>query len=365
MKIMLLVLPLVYISANAYLYWKTLQALNGIPFTFKAIISVLFWICAFAIFISAALGKTDSPAILIRSLYLAGSIWMAYLLYSVLLLLAFDLVKLLSPMSGHGLKYVFPAVCCLLVYGYVNYRNPKIEKIDIVLDKSVGDKDIKAVAVSDIHLGYATGPKALERYVELIDSQDPDVIFICGDLIDNSLKPLSDPRFAEGLRRLEAPMGIYMVAGNHEYISGIDECCSYLENNTDIILLRDSIAVLPGGIQIAGRDDRANRNRLTLDVLLKETDDDRPVIILDHQPYELREADSMCADIQISGHTHRGQMWPLSILVDRMYEQSHGYRRWKNSHVFVSSGLSLWGPPFRIGTDSDMAVLTISSSVSD
>ena len=92
---------------------------------------------------------------------------------------------------------------------------------------------------------------------------------------------------------------------------------------------------------------------------MKKTDSTKPTLLIDHQPYEVAKKDSLGIDIQFSGHTHRGQVWPLSLLVDNMYEQSHGYRQWPHSHVYVSSGLSLWGPPFRIGTDSDMLVMTI------
>ena len=160
---------------------------------------------------------------------------------------------------------------------------------------------------------------------------------------------------------MKAPMGIYMVPGNHEYISGIEACESFV-SGTRITLLRDSMAVLPGGLQLVGRDDRSNRNRLPLDTLLAGADMTRPVFVLDHQPYDLAQSDSLGVDIQVSGHTHRGQIWPLNWLTDALYEQSHGSRKWPHSHIFVSSGLSLWGPPFRIGTRSDMAVLHISGN---
>ena len=83
------------------------------------------------------------------------------------------------------------------------------------------------------------------------------------------------------------------------------------------------------------------------------------MVVLDHQPYDLAQTDALKVDLQISGHTHRGQVWPLSWLTDKMYEQSHGYRKWSYSHIWVSSGLSLWGPPFRIGTKSDLAVIDL------
>ena len=88
-------------------------------------------------------------------------------------------------------------------------------------------------------------------------------------------------------------------------------------------------------------------------------DKSKPVILLDHQPYQLAESQAAGIDLQFSGHTHHGQVWPMNWVTDHLYEQSHGYRQWENSHIYISSGLSLWGPPFRIGTESEMVVLQL------
>ena len=102
-----------------------------------------------------------------------------------------------------------------------------------------------------------------------------------------------------------------------------------------------------------------NRRRKPLEELLTQADLERPTILLDHQPYELNRTDSLGIDLQLSGHTHHGQVWPVNLLTDHIYEQSHGYRRWTKSHIWVSSGISLWGPPFRIGTRGDMAIIRL------
>ena len=162
----------------------------------------------------------------------------------------------------------------------------------------------------------------------------------------------------EELAELKAPLGIYMVPGNHEYISGIRKSMQFI-NETPIRLLRDEIVTLPGGIQIIGRDDRSNTSRLSLQELAKNMDPAKPVILLDHQPYDLSDTEKAGIDLQFSGHTHRGQVWPISLITDHLFDQSYGYRRWGNSHIYVSSGLSLWGPPFRIGTDSELVVFNI------
>ena len=121
-------------------------------------------------------------------------------------------------------------------------------------------------------------------------------------------------------------------------------------------MLRDSVVTLPNGIQLIGRDDRHNRKRRSLQELMVNIDKSKPIILLDHQPFDLEETKAAGIDLQFSGHTHHGQIWPINWVTDYIFEQSHGYRQWGNSHVYVSSGLSLWGPPFRIGTHCEMVI---------
>lgn len=356
MKALFLLLPLIYIGGNIYLFRHSLTAISPLPLWAKCIFSVIFWIAAFSLFLSIGLRDTMTPDWISRTMYRTGSVWMAFLLYMVLSLIVLDLIRLFIPAMGEPFPYALAFVTILLICGNINYHRPKTEHIDITLDKQYGKDNLKIVAVSDVHLGHGTGPGTLRKYVDMINAQSPDLVVITGDLIDNSVKPLLNRPFDKELARIAAP--VYMVPGNHEYISGIDECCKYL-SRADINILRDNVITLPEGIQIIGRDDRSNPERLPLEALMNRIDKEKPVVVLDHQPYDLAKTDSLKVDLQISGHTHAGQMWPLTHIVEGMYEQGHGYRKWDHSHIWVSSGLSLWGPPFRIGSRSDMAVINI------
>lgn len=358
MKIALLLLPLIYLAGNGYLFVRVWQAISCTPVWCRIIVSLLFWSSAFALFAAVGLRDVHMPEVILKWMFRIGSSWMAFLLYAVLLLIVFDIAGLFVPTMRPSLLYALPLTLCLLIYGHINYMHPRTEHIDICLDKPFEGDAIRIAAISDVHLGYGTSASALKRYVQLINSQEPDLILIAGDLIDNSVRPLQNEPYAEILSTLKAPLGIYMVPGNHEYISGIDECMDFL-GSTPVKILRDSIVTLPGGIQIAGRDDRSNHYRKPLQELLDDADNTRPLIVLDHQPYELSRTDSLKVDIQISGHTHRGQIWPLNLITDHLFEQSHGYRKWTHTHIWVSCGLSLWGPPYRIGTYSDMAVIDL------
>lgn len=359
MKLMFLSMIAAYLGGNAYIFVRALQALSCFPLSVKLFLGALYWLAAFALVISLFARNVEMPELLARGLFNVGSIWLVFTLYMVFVLLLTDLSRLFFPLTkaaGFGIALGFTV--CLLAYGHYNYKHPNIHRMDLSLEKPLQGNPMKIVAISDVHLGNGTRKPQLKKFVEMINAENPDLIVIGGDLIDNSLLPLYQQNMAEELNQLKAPMGIYLVPGNHEYISGMEACEAFLKE-TPITLLRDSVVTLPNGMQIMGRDDRSNRRRLPIADLMQRADKSKPVLLLDHQPYEVAKKDSLGIDIQFSGHTHHGQVWPLSLLVDNMYEQSHGYRKWQHSHVYVSSGLSLWGPPFRIGTDSDMAVMTI------
>ena len=360
MKMMFLSMIAAYLCGNIYIFVRALQTLSGLSLGWKVVFSLGYWLAALALVLSIfVLRHIEIPEVLSQGLFNIGSVWLVFTLYMVLALLITDISRLFVPtLKTYGFVVSFGFTVCLLTYGYFNYKHPDINHLDITLDKPLQGQPMKIVAISDVHLGNGTRKPQLQKFVEMINAQEPDLIIIGGDLIDNSLIPLYQQKMAEELNQLKAPMGIYLTPGNHEYISGMEACEQFLKG-TPIRLLRDSIVTLPNGLQLIGRDDRSNRRRLPIAELMKQADSTKPTLLIDHQPYEVAKKDSLGIDIQFSGHTHRGQVWPLSLLVDNMYEQSHGYRKWNHSHVYVSSGLSLWGPPFRIGTKSDMLVMRV------
>ncbi len=356
MKLMFLAMMAAYVGGNIYIFVRALQQLGGAPTWMRVLFGVLFWAVALLLFVAMGARNVALPATLSRTMFNIGSIWLVFTLYMVIALIATDLAHLTIPSFRCGFWVALVAVSALLAYGYWNYLHPRVVELDLAIDRPIEGNEMRIVAVSDVHLGEGTGREQLRRYVDMINAQKPDVVLVAGDLIDNSVAPVVRDSMGEELARIEAP--IYMVAGNHEYISGIERVEEYL-HTTPVRLLRDSVAVLPNGVQLICRDDRSNRRREPLSSLIAKADTTRPIVVLDHQPYHLAEADALGIDLQISGHTHRGQVWPLNLLTDRMYEQSHGYRRWSRAHIYVSSGLSLWGPPFRIGTQSELVVIRL------
>jgi predicted MPP superfamily phosphohydrolase len=356
MPLIFIAIIVLFLGGNVYVFTKLLQSIPLFPLMAKWGIGLVYCLCALSLFGSFILKDNHLPFWLARTMYVVGSGWLVFTLYMVAALLLLSVLRLFNIHIRYEFLAALVVVLPILAYGYYNFTHPKTRVIDIPILVE-GEKPMTIVGVSDLHLGYGMTKGRLKRYVDMINSHNPDVVLIAGDLIDNSVTPLYQTSMADELSELHAKYGIYMVPGNHEYISGMDKCERFLRD-TPIKLLRDDIADLPNGVQVVGRDDRTNRRRKSITDLMALADKSRPTILLDHQPMELAEARNNGVSVQLSGHTHRGQIFPLSLVTDKIFEQSYGLTT-DRTYIYVSSGLSLWGPPFRIGTDSELVVFNL------
>ena len=351
-----------YLLSNIYLFISTIKAIVQAPIAVKVIYGIIFWCLSVSLFASIALRNSHLPQALLGAMYTLGSVWLVFILYMILSIILFSIVRYFFSSIIHNTQlYSFIVTLALLAYGYINHLSPTVTTIDIETPKTIHGDSVTIVGISDVHLGHGTGSKRLHKFVDIINKQHPDAVIIAGDLIDNSVHPLYNREINNELARINAPMGIYMAPGNHEYISGITECADIIKS-TPVNMLIDATATLPNGIQIICRDDASNRSRQSIETLLSAVDTSRATILIDHQPQEIAKKDSAGIDIQFCGHTHRGQIWPGNIVTALLFEQASGYRKWEHSHVYVSSGISLWGPPLRIGTNNEIVVFNIRST---
>ena len=351
---------LAYVAGNIYIYIRGLQTIQHLPLAVRWAFSICFWFVALSFVFVFILRNAHINISVSHTLFDIGTGWLIFTLYMVLLLGCTDLIHFFNKSFQCGFVLSLLLTISLLTYGFVRYQHPVAKIINIVINKQniAIEPSFKIVAISDVHLGLGTVKSKLTKYVELINKQEPDVILICGDLIDNSIVPVINQQMQTELSQLKARYGVYMVAGNHEYISGITDCLRFLEQ-TPISVLRDSVVTLPNGVQLVGRDDRSNRSRQPLTRLMHNVDRARPVIVLDHQPIGIDEVVEAGADLLLCGHTHNGQVWPLNLQVKRMFDLGYGYEQRQQTHIYVTSGISLWGPPFRIGTQSEMVVFQL------
>ncbi len=312
----------------------------------------------------------------------AGSFWLAAMLYFFLGVLLLDIVRAVNAFipvlpdavrANYGTWKFLTAlamtgvVVAVIVSGHINALIPQVREIDLAVRKKTtgaAGETVRIVAASDIHLGTIIGRRRLRSIVDRINALRPDVVLLPGDIVDEDLGPVIRENLGETLRLISAKRGVFAVTGNHEYIGGADRACAYLAEH-GITMLRDGVARLEGGITIVGREDRSSagfggKKRKPLASLMEGVDTSYPVILMDHQPFHLGEASGIGIDMQLSGHTHHGQLWPLNYITRGVYEVSWGETAIGETRYYVSSGVGTWGPPVRTGNRPEILLIRLS-----
>lgn len=342
--------------------WQVLQSFHNLRAAYLITNVVLFLLLMFSLMMQGSL-----PPLVSKTIAFVGYSYMIVLIYMLLSFLLVDIVRIfnfLFGFAGLGIKtfrtlFFFGtllAVSVAMIYGNFKFNHPSIVELDIEVDNPTQNKTMRIVAVSDIHLGIAIEKTRLQKYVDLINAQNPDLVLMAGDVTDNVVSPLVNQDMAQELRQIKSTLGVYAVSGNHEYYSEHPLRTEQYLNSAGITTLRDSYVLIDSSFYIVGRDDRANPKRADLAQIVSELDASLPKILLDHQPYHLIEAQENGIDLQFSGHTHNGQFFPGNLFVKQMYELAHGYMKKGRTHYYVSSGLGLWGPQYRIGTQSEIVL---------
>lgn len=357
--VLLPILGIVYVSWHI---WEILPLSAGWRWG-----AVGCFVATFLLMFGGFLGVIERvPITVAKALYETGNSMIVVLLYLVLVFGVLDLCRYVHIIPKSWLYYngymamgVTGFMILLLGYGYWHFQDKYRQGLELNTQKNISDsasvREKRIVMLSDLHLGYHIGRKELARWGDIINAEHPDLILIGGDIIDISVRPLENGDFASEFKRLKAP--VYACLGNHEYYASEPKAKKFYEE-AGVVLLRDSVATVDG-ITIVGRDDRTNDHRKPLSELMKFAKSGHYTILLDHQPYHLEEAENAKIDFQFSGHTHDGQVWPVSWITRTMYEKSFGYLRKGKTEYYISSGMGIWGPKFRIGTRSEYVVAVI------
>ena len=320
-----------------------------------------------------------SPGVIIKVIIAVGSYYLAFMAYAFSLALFMDIYKLLSsilsflPLLGTTLQaQIWKVGICLIIaliaFGSLNARKAQVITLDLEIPLgNPGIDSLRAVAVSDMHVGPFINSSRIRCLVDKINGLSPDIVFLVGDIVDESITAATEEGLAEELKRIKAPLGIYAVPGNHEYYAGIEDVQKYLSRG-GVRLLRDEFVVIRDSLILVGREDiMANRlgekERQPLSEILREAPENLPIIVLDHTPIDLEEATSQGAVLQLSGHTHNGQMWPFNLVTRLIFEKSWGLLQKGNTLIYVSCGYGTWGPPVRIGSTPEIILLNLTLNV--
>ena len=369
---------LVYGSGNFYIGLRGWQAFprNAV---FSRVYIITFILVALSYFASRII-ENFSVCQASSALFWIGSFWFGFMLYFFAAALFFDIIRLSNHIFNFYPSFIInnydrvktvSAVSVIIItiiihiYGFANARGLNIREISLSVPKKAGSlKELRIAFVSDIHLGTIIKNARLERMVSSINGLKPDIIILGGDVFDEDLKPVLLYNMGDILKDLKARFGTYAVSGNHEYYGGIEEAAAYLENH-GIRVLRDRVMKINNSFYIAGADDHTKKQftgtaPLQFKDLLKDADMNLPVILAVHNPQRIKEAVDIGADVMLSGHTHNGQLWPITLITNMIYEVSYGYRKIGSTQAYVSSGYGSWGPPVRIGTSTEIMLLKLS-----
>ncbi|MBR6205931.1 MAG: metallophosphoesterase [Oscillospiraceae bacterium] len=267
------------------------------------------------------------------------------------------------------------------IAGAVNARTVRVTRYELPKQTLSQTGPLRIVLIADLHIGVNSSPALYERMVRRVNEQEPDLILVAGDIVTSCYGAMEDPEaYASVLRQMKAAYGVFAVYGNHDLeepllggfsLTGAGNAVRHPDMDAFVAscgwkLLRDESVILPDlcGLRLAGRRDESRpgdgvARRAELKELLKGTDPAEPVLLLQHEPAELEELGILGVDLAFSGHTHDGQIFPGNVLARIMGPQSYGLKRWGDCDVLVTSGVGFYGPPVRVGTVSEIAVLDL------
>lgn len=321
-----------------------------------------------------------------------GNYWLGFLAIGLVVTVLFDIGRVILNRTlwkddhPNEKRYRIGAACALIIvcvisgYGFHHYKDIKINENSIKIDKALvsGQTSLKVVLVADLHIGYSIGYEHIDKTVSKINSQKPDIVLVAGDIFDNEYEAVKNPdKIAKRLAEIESRYGVYGCWGNHDIPESLlagftvgkdtyekdDRFIEFLEKS-DIKMLEDESELINGDFYIAGRKDpqmaeKLGESRKSEEELTKDMDKTKPILMMEHEPDDLGKAQQAGVDVDFSGHTHNGQIFPGNLLVKFSWENPAGIIEKGNMKSCVTQGVGVWGPAMRLGTDSEIMVIDI------
>ncbi|MBR2716117.1 MAG: metallophosphoesterase [Oscillospiraceae bacterium] len=347
-----LFLPLAVV-VFALLAMAALTIRNWLLLVWPGMPRLLYWPVYVVLPLSIGISYLIPRSTLSRILHGVGETYLGFFIYLNTTVIALQIGHLILWLTGttfgrrgHLIAgfIVLAVTAGVYIYGVVNAFFLRETHYEFTVEKP-RERDVRIALISDLHFGFTTGRRMMRRIARKVNRLDADLVLIAGDLFDEAYTNLRHKeRVAEDLRSLRSRHGVYACIGNHDLLSKDprkDEFC----RRAGVTILRDE-AVQADGIWVAGRLDATLRDRLTAEELLR--DRQGPVVVLDHQPDDIRSLAEGGADLILCGHTHAGQTFPGNYMVHFMHELSYGCRQYGKAHAVVTSGAGFWGPPLRV-----------------
>jgi len=370
------IVSLLYFGLNWLLVSRGTLALEGSGYS--SVFQWIYWILALS-FVAGQVLERGKPTMIGRIITHIGSVWLAVFFYLLLFVAVVDLVRLMdslfhffprdlfSSISIGNFLFIFGWITTLLItgLGYLNARYPRIHYQDVMINKKIeGGNQLKIALVTDLHIGAIIGKKRVSELIDQINKLAPNLVIFAGDVVDHNPLFAKMENIGPEFSRLNPSLGVFAVAGNHEFIGHAEVSINYLQE-FGVQYIRDEIVNIQDKILIAGRDDRERKQhegiaRKPIEEILDGVNGNLPLILVDHQPVEYNQVENLGVDLMVSGHTHKGQLWPLGYITKLVFENDYGLMVKGKTSFYTSSGYGSWGPPIRTGNRPELVVLNVS-----
>lgn len=341
----------IFLQLFLYSFTRTLGWFFNLSITKRKALTLISYLVVNAIFLlqlARVISAFRSVALLLAFLLFAflASIFTAFCYH------------LMRKKKSHWLRIAYPFILFgSLGLGVYNAYVPKVIHQTIVLDKPL-DKPLRIGVASDFHLGKLFGGKQLDKLAEIFNQENVDLILLPGDIMDDNVQAYIAEDMRPHLAKLKAPLGVYATLGNHDFF-GQQELITKEIEAAGIKVLWDQAVEIGNQFTIIGRNDHLYKKRPTTAELLQNVNTQKPVFLMDHRPDEIEIHSTLPIDLQVSGHTHRGQIFPANIVTYLMYRLDYGYEKIGNGHFVVTSGYGFWGIPLRLGSQSEVWILEV------
>lgn len=394
MIILFLIIP-AYVLVNLYILHRIHKWLSACSQFFSSRWFVIPYITLYALLALSLLFAFLLPSsgfqIFVKRL---SNYWLGTFLYILLFVAGADLLRIFLkriPGTLHDFLFSRPGyvfvglflsvlIAGLSIYGAGHANSIRIHPYDVTVRKNCQNhKQLKVILAADLHLGYSFGKKQMRQMVRKINREEADLVLIAGDIFDNEYDAVQDPDgTAEILSEIQSTFGTYGVFGNHDVneklLGGFsvsdkkkevrDTHFEEFTSKAGITILDDQVLCIDDSFYLAGRMDASKpggfgQKRMDPDELLEGLDPHKPILVMEHQPKHLQELADAGADLHFAGHTHDGQLFPGTLLLPLFWENPAGCLKKDNLYSIVTSGVGVWGPAMRVGTDSEICSVTI------
>lgn len=367
-----LFLGLILIGSNVYLAWRLGSLLRGL-FGYRKHYNLIVYGAVFVLTVFLILSLTTKVGffVAVGSVYMG--IWVNLLLCFLLCEAVFAITRLFLSEANRNKAKPIQRILCLALpillsfYGFLNAAIVTTTEYEITLDKK--GSDLKIVMISDLHLGALGSEAKLDGWVDAINEEKPDLVLIAGDIVDSDYHKIKDPeRAAAILASIRSTYGVYGCLGNHDAGKTYSDMIAFFDR-ANITILRDEYEIVPDKAILIGRRDSSpigfsdveKGRRAIGEIVDTLPTTDLPIIVMDHNPASIGEYDAR-VDLVVSGHTHKGQVFPAGLLTNLLYTEDYGrYQANPSAPVLiVTSGIGGWGMPMRTSGHSEICVITVS-----